>query len=78
MKYLEHLHKVLNAFEDSEITVYDFLHGLLSTNIFEDHPVTLSIIEDLDSILDTMKSAVSTSDQTEQWIFRNAEKGYCD
>ena len=79
MKYLEPLPKVkniLNAFEDSEITVYDFLHGLLSTNIFEDHPVTLSIIEDLESILDTMKSAVSTSDQTEQWIFRKAEKGY--
>jgi hypothetical protein len=56
MKYLEHLHKVkniLNAFEDPEITVYNFLHGLLSTNIFEDHPVTLSIIEDLDSILNT-------------------------
>jgi hypothetical protein len=79
MENLQHLHKVkniLNAFEDSEFTVYEFLHGLLSTNIFEDHPVTLSIIEDLDSILDMMKSAVSTSDQTEQWMFRNAEKGY--
>jgi len=74
-----HLHEVksvLNAFEDSKITIHDFLHGILSTNIFEDHPVTLSIIEDLDSILDTLKSAVSTSDQTERWIFRNAEKGY--
>ena len=81
MANLQHLNKIkniLNAFEDSEITVYEFLHGLLklSTNIFEDHPVMLSIIEDLDSILDTVKSAVSTSDQTEQWMFRNAEKTY--
>jgi len=79
MAKLQHLNKVkkiLDAFEDCEITVYKFLHGLLSTNIFEDHPVTQSIIKDLASILDTMKSAVSISDKTEQWIFQNAEKGY--
>ena len=79
MANLLHLNKVkciLNTFEDSEITVHEFLHELLSTNIFEDHPVTLSIIEDLDPILDTMSSAQATSDQTGQWVFRSAEKGY--
>ena len=75
----QHLNKlkiILNAFEDSEITAYQFLHGLLSTNIFEDRPVTLSLVEDLDAILDTVKSAEATSDQTNQWVFRSAEKGY--
>ena len=48
---------ILNSFEDSEITAHEFLHALLSTNIFEDHPVMLSIIEDLDTIPDTMSSA---------------------
>ena len=54
---MDNLNKVkciLNAFEDSDLTAHQFLHGLLSTNIFEDHPVTLSIIEDLDTILDTV------------------------
>ena len=67
MAKLQHLNKVkkiLDAFEDCEITVYKFLHGLLSTNIFEDHPVTQSIIKDLASILDTIKSVVSISDKT--------------
>jgi hypothetical protein len=73
---LNKVRNILNAFEDHKITVYKFLHGLLSTNIFEDHPIALSVIKNLDSILDTMKSAVSTSDQTKQWIFCNAEKGY--
>ena len=76
LQYLNEIKIILNAFEDSEITAHQFLHGLLSTNIFEDHPVTLSIIEDLDAILDTMSSAGATSDRTEQWVFRSAEKGY--
>ena len=79
MANLPHLNQVkciLNAFEDSEITAHEFLHGLLSTNIFEDHPVMLSIIENLDTILDTMSSARATSDQTGKWVFRSAEKGY--
>jgi len=66
MANLPHLNKVkfiLNAFEDSKITAHEFLHRLLSTNIFEDHPITLLIIEDLDTILDTMSSAQATSDQ---------------
>lgn len=75
-QHLDKVKNILNAFEDSEITAYQFLHELLSTNTFEDHPVTLSIVEDLDAILDTVKSAGATSDQTKQWIFRSAEKGY--
>jgi len=70
MANLLHLNKVkciLNTFEDSKIMVHKFLHELLSTNIFEDHPIMLSIIEDLDTILDTMSSAQATSDQTGQW-----------
>ena len=67
---------ILNSIEDSEITAQEFLHALLSTNIFEDHPVMLSIIEDLDTIPDTMSSAQATSDQTGQWVFRRAEKAY--
>ena len=67
---------ILNAFEDSEITAFQFLHELLLSNTFEDHPVTLSIVEDLDAILDTVKSAGATSDQTERWVFRGAEQGY--
>jgi hypothetical protein len=54
LPYLNKVKCILNAFEDSEIAAYKFLHSLLSTNIFEDHPITLSIIEDMDSILDTM------------------------
>jgi hypothetical protein len=76
LQYLNKVKTILNAFEDSEITAHQFLHGLLSTNIFEDHPVTLSIIEDLDAILDTVSSAGATSDGTEKWAFRSAEKGY--
>ena len=67
---------ILNAFEDSDLTAHQFLHGLLSTNIFEDHPVTLSIIEDLDAILDTVSATQVTSDQARQWVFRSAQKGY--
>ena len=75
-QYINEVKCILNAFEDSEITAYQFLHGLLSTNVFEDHPITLSIIEDLDTILDTLISARATSDQTGKWVFRSAEKRY--
>ena len=40
LQYLNEVKIILNAFEDSEITAHQFLHGLLSTNIFEDHPIT--------------------------------------
>ena len=76
LQYLNEVKSILNAFEDSDITAHQFLHGLLSTNIFADHPVTLSIIEDLDTILDTVSSAQATSDRTRQWVFRSAENGY--
>ena len=60
MENLQDLNKVrniLNAFEDYKTMVYEFLRGLLSTNIFEDHPVTLSIIEL--GILNTMNQGWS-------------------
>ena len=37
-----------------------FLHGILLTKIFEDHPVALLIVKDLDTILDTVSSARAT------------------
>ena len=40
LQYLNEVKIILNAFEDSEIMAHQFLHGLLSTNIFEDHPIT--------------------------------------
>ncbi|KAF8806498.1 hypothetical protein BYT27DRAFT_7257226 [Phlegmacium glaucopus] len=67
---------ILNAFEDAGITPYQFLHGILATNIFQDHPVTESIIEDLNLILNDLASAHSTADKAIQWAFRSAEKGY--
>jgi len=76
LQYLNEVKSILNAFEDSEITVHQFLHGLLSMNIFGDHPITLSIIEDLDTILDTVSSARATSDRARKWVFQSAEKGY--
>ncbi|KIJ96064.1 hypothetical protein K443DRAFT_58662, partial [Laccaria amethystina LaAM-08-1] len=42
----------------------------------EDHPVMLSIITDLDAILDTMSAAQATSNRAGQWVFRSAQKGY--
>jgi hypothetical protein len=39
------MYDVLNTFEDSEAAAHQFLHGLPLTDIFEDHPITLSIIE---------------------------------
>ena len=80
MNSLQHLNEVkiiLNAFEDSGITAKFQLHwGLLATNIFEDHPVTLSTVEDLDSILDTLKFAPISSNETTRWLFQSAEKEY--
>ena len=62
LQYLNEVKSMLNAFDDSEITVQDytppiFLHRILLTKIFEDHPVTLLIVKDLDTILDTVSSA---------------------
>lgn len=78
LQYLNEVKIILNAFEDSGITPSQFLQGLLVTtgNILEDHPTTLSIIEDLDFILDTLKYAPATSTETTQWLFRSAEKEY--
>jgi len=42
---------------------HQFLHRLLSTNIFEDHPITLSILEDLDAILNTIPNQNGVGDQ---------------
>jgi len=42
---------------------HQFLYGLLSTNIFEGHTITLSILEDLNAILDTIPNQNSVSDQ---------------
>jgi hypothetical protein len=56
LQFLDNVKCILNAFEDADLTAHQFLHALLSTNTFEDHPVTLSIIEDLDAILDTMSA----------------------
>jgi len=53
----------LNTFEDSEVTAHQFLHRLLSTNIFEDHPITLLILEDLNAILDTIPNQNGVGDQ---------------
>jgi len=53
----------LNTFEDSEVMAHQFLHGLLWTNILEDHSITLSILEDLDTILDTIPNQNSVGDQ---------------
>ncbi|KIJ91782.1 hypothetical protein K443DRAFT_71044, partial [Laccaria amethystina LaAM-08-1] len=39
LQYLNKVKSILNVFEDSEITTHQFLHRLLSTNIFEDHPI---------------------------------------
>ncbi|EDR15496.1 uncharacterized protein LACBIDRAFT_321367 [Laccaria bicolor S238N-H82] len=76
LQFLDKVKCILNAFEDSDLTAHQFLHALLLTNTFEDHPVTLSIIEDLDTILDTVSAGRATSDQARQWVFRSAQKGY--
>jgi hypothetical protein len=39
LQYLNKVKSILNVFEDSEITTHQFLRRLLSTNIFEDHPI---------------------------------------
>jgi len=45
------------------VTAHQFLYGLLPTNIFEGHTITLLILEDLDTILDTIPNQNSVSDQ---------------
>ena len=56
--------------------VSSFLHGLLSTNIFEDHPIALSIIKDLGAILNTVSAARVTSNRAQQWVAWSACVGY--
>ena len=55
LQFLNKVKCILN--EDSDLTAHQFLHRLLSMNIFEDHPIMLSIIEDLDTMLDTVSIA---------------------
>ena len=43
---------------------------------FEDCPIMLLIIEDLDDILDTMSTARATSKQAGQWVFGSAHVGH--
>jgi hypothetical protein len=74
VQFLNKVKCILNAFEDSDLMAHQFHHGLLSTNIFEDHPITLSIVEDLDTILNTVSSARVTSDRAGQWVFQSAQK----
>ena len=73
---LNQIKGILNAFEDFEITLLQFLHGILGTNIFEDHPVTLSLSEDGDAILSLFKSSNRTSVLTTQWVSRVAKETY--
>jgi len=42
---------------------HQFLYGLQSTNIFEGHTITLSILEDLNAILDAVPNQNSVGDQ---------------
>ena len=67
LHFLNKVKCILN--NNSDLTAHQFLHGLLSMNIFEFRPIALSIIEDLDAILNTMSTARVTSNQVVQWVF---------
>ena len=69
LHFLNKVKCILN--NNSDLTAHQFLHGLLSMNIFEFCPIALSIIEDLDAILNvnTMSTARVTSNQVVQWVF---------
>ena len=56
--------------------VSSFLHGLLLMNISEDHPIMLSIIEDLGAILNAVRAVQVTSNQAGQWVAWSAHVGY--
>ena len=73
---LNQIKGILNAFEDFEITLLQFFHGILGTNIFETHPVTLSLSEDGHAILSLFKSSNGTSVLTTQWVSRVAKETY--
>jgi len=75
-QFLTKLRGVLDAFEDFDITPSQFFGGLLTTHIFEDRQTTISLAEDVVSILEIFNSASSTSKSTERWIFRVAETKY--
>ena len=75
-QFLTKLRAVLDAFEDFDFTPSQFFGGLLTTHIFEDRQTTISLAEDVVSILEIFNSASSTSKSTERWIFRVAETKY--
>jgi hypothetical protein len=74
-QFLTKLKGVLDAFEDFELTPYQFFHALL-TSIFDDRPTLISLNEDVVSILEVFNSASSTSESTRRWIFQVAETKY--
>jgi len=73
---LNQIKGILNAFKDFEITPLQFLLGILGTNTFEDHPTTLSLSDDGDTILSLFQSSNGTSALTTQWVSRVAKETY--
>ena len=59
LQFLYKLKCILNV--DSDLMAHQFLHRMSINEHFEDHPIVLLIIEDLDAILNTVSAARVTS-----------------
>ena len=67
---------ILNVFEHFELTEYEFIHSLLLTDTFKDHPVTKSFSAQVELCLEAFKGSTLTADNTSKWVFQVSRQGY--
>jgi hypothetical protein len=73
----QQIRAILDVFEHFELTAHDFLHTLLLTDTFKDHPVTKSFsAHDVELCLEAFRLSTLTADTTSKWVFQVARQGY--
>ena len=72
----QQIQAILDVFEHFELTPYDFLHSLLLTDTFKDHPVTKSFSSHVELCLEAFRVSTLTADNTSKWVFQVARQGY--
>jgi hypothetical protein len=72
----QQIRAILDVFEHFELTAYDFLHSLLLSDTFKDHPVTKSLSAHIELCLEVFRVSTLTADNTSKWVFQVARHGY--
>jgi hypothetical protein len=72
----QQIRAILNVFEHLELTAYDFLHSILLTDTFIDHPVTKSFSAQVEHCLEAFRVSTLTANNTSKWVFQVARQGY--